>query len=392
MTTRTGCPEAVEAYQQATDFYDAENQPRRADGCREKVATISARLGAYDDAITQFDALGRSALQSNLGKFNAKKWFTYSVLCCLAREDLVKAQKLLGEDLCHFGDDARLRVKRRWRIEALKKSDFHTGEYASLDYTLVGTREHDLLEALCAACESQDEEAVATAAAEYDRVKRLDPWTTKLLLAVKDTCASVELPEPVVEAAAGLKLEDADELPDLAPVSAHNVGVLTHVDGAWGCRDVYRGEGCNIALIHTAPASIRRLARRLSSADVPSAQQTLQLDAIRLLDVARGHRRLFCRALPSSIREVVDHRADRHRQPDALLRVDGVLVDDYRHDQRHDLPPQTDQRAHQRAKFGDRDENEHLAHGTRDPQSQQHGPRLLDHLEEVVDLIKNHQR
>ena len=179
-------PEAVEAYQQACDFYDAENQPRRADGCREKVATISARLGAYDDAITQFDALGRSALQSNLGKFNAKKWFTYSVLCCLAREDLVKAQKLLGE-------------------------------YASLDYTLVGTREHDLLEALCAACESQDEEAVATAAAEYDRVKRLDPWTTKLLLAVKDTCAAAELPEPVVEAAAGLKLEDADEeeFPDL---------------------------------------------------------------------------------------------------------------------------------------------------------------------------------
>ena len=27
---------------------------------------------------------------------------------------------------------------------------------------MVGTREHDLLEALCAACESQDEEAVVT--------------------------------------------------------------------------------------------------------------------------------------------------------------------------------------------------------------------------------------
>ena len=106
-------PEAVEAYQQATDFYDAENQPRRADGCREKVATISARLGAYDDAITQFDALGRSALQSNLGKFNAKKWFTYSVLCCLAREDLVKEQKLLGEDLCHFSATTRPRWLRR---------------------------------------------------------------------------------------------------------------------------------------------------------------------------------------------------------------------------------------------------------------------------------------
>ena len=106
-------PEAVEAYQQATDFYDAENQPRRADGCREKVATISARLGAYDDAITQFDALGRSALQSNLGKFNAKKWFTYSVLCCLAREDLVKAQKLLGEDRCHFSATTSPSSRRR---------------------------------------------------------------------------------------------------------------------------------------------------------------------------------------------------------------------------------------------------------------------------------------
>lgn len=176
-------PEAVEAYQQAVDFYDAENQPRRADGCREKVAVISARLGAYDDAIAQFDALGRSSLQSNLGKFNAKKWFTYSILCCLAREDLVKAQKLLGE-------------------------------YASLDYTLVGTREHDLLEALCQAVESNDEEAIATAAAEYDRVKRLDPWTTKLLLAVKGSCATVDIPH-VVEAAAGLTLADEDELPDL---------------------------------------------------------------------------------------------------------------------------------------------------------------------------------
>ena len=114
-------------------------------------------------------------------------------------------------------DDVAVLARHRAGVASMawRSTRFHTGEYASLDYTLVGTREHDLLEALCAACESQDEEAVATAAAEYDRVKRLDPWTTKLLLAVKDTCASVELPEPVVEAAAGLKLEDADELPDL---------------------------------------------------------------------------------------------------------------------------------------------------------------------------------
>ena len=58
-------------------------------------------------------------MQSNLGKFNAKKWFTYSVLCCLAREDLVKAQKLLGEDLCHFSVMTRPRHRAGVEVNAV---------------------------------------------------------------------------------------------------------------------------------------------------------------------------------------------------------------------------------------------------------------------------------
>ncbi|KAK7249433.1 beta-soluble NSF attachment protein [Aureococcus anophagefferens] len=103
----------------AIDYYDGENQPMRANGCREKVAFLSATLGAYDDALAAFDSLGRSCLGSNLGKFNAKKWFTNAILCALAREDVVKAKNALAE-------------------------------YANLDYSFVGTREHMLCEQLTA--------------------------------------------------------------------------------------------------------------------------------------------------------------------------------------------------------------------------------------------------
>mmetsp|Transcript_27661 Transcript_27661/g.85490 ORF Transcript_27661/g.85490 Transcript_27661/m.85490 type:complete len:496 (-) Transcript_27661:30-1517(-) len=187
-------PEAIDAYKQAVNFFESEGQPRRADGCREKVAMLSAKLEAYDDAMKAFDEMGRSCLESNLGKFNAKKWFTYSVLCCLAREDVVKAKNLVAE-------------------------------YASLDYTFVGTREHQLCESLCAACEADDDAGVADAAAEYDKIKRLDPWTTKVLLAIKATISPPldPAPEPTPpaptavappEAEPATDEEGEDELPD----------------------------------------------------------------------------------------------------------------------------------------------------------------------------------
>ncbi|KAH8060761.1 hypothetical protein JL721_8977 [Aureococcus anophagefferens] len=181
-------PNAIEAYGAAIDYYDGENQPMRANGCREKVAFLSATLGAYDDALAAFDSLGRSCLGSNLGKFNAKKWFTNAILCALAREDVVKAKNALAE-------------------------------YANLDYSFVGTLEHMLCEQLTAACEASSEEGVATAAAEYDKIKRLDPWMTKLLLAIKGTCEGMDAPpmpsvadEDVPDAP---DEDDAEDLPDL---------------------------------------------------------------------------------------------------------------------------------------------------------------------------------
>lgn len=156
---------AIDTFKQAVDFFDAENRPQAANGCREKVAFLSGTLGAYGEAQAAFEELGRTSLDSNLGKFNAKKWFTHSVLCALARSDTVAASNKLGE-------------------------------FASLDYSFNGTREYMLCEQLCAACDAGQGQAVADAAAEYDKIKRMDTWMVKVLLAIK---ATVDSDEPSVD-------------------------------------------------------------------------------------------------------------------------------------------------------------------------------------------------
>mmetsp|Transcript_29762 Transcript_29762/g.101178 ORF Transcript_29762/g.101178 Transcript_29762/m.101178 type:complete len:441 (+) Transcript_29762:1078-2400(+) len=116
-------------------------------------------------------------------------------------------------------------------------------------------------------------------------------------------------------------------------------------------------------------------------------EQRFELLGPRVLDVARLDGRLLL--LAALVREVVDHGADGEHEPHPLLVRHGVLVDDDRRDERRDLAPEADERAHQRAELRDRHEDEDLAHGAREAQHEQDGPRLLDHGEEVVDLVEH---
>lgn len=145
---------AVSAYSQSVDYFESDSRPQAAGSCREKVASLSAELGNFDVSASTYDALGREALTTNLGKFNAKKWFTNALFCTLARGDTVAAQNRMGE-------------------------------YAQLDYTFEGTREWVLVEGLIKACDEFDTQGFADACAEYDKIKRFDPWTTRVLLTIK---------------------------------------------------------------------------------------------------------------------------------------------------------------------------------------------------------------
>ena len=89
--------EAMENYQKAADLFQAENAGSTASKCLSKVAHLAAQLDPpdYEKAAETFASVGAECMNSNLMKFSAKGYFLQSVLCTLARGDIVHADSQL---------------------------------------------------------------------------------------------------------------------------------------------------------------------------------------------------------------------------------------------------------------------------------------------------------
>jgi hypothetical protein len=148
---------AIESYQQAADLYDMEQQKSQASQCVAKVAELSSAALDPPDfmrAAGLYEKLGKDCLESNLLKYNAKGYFLQSILCLLANQDVVGAEKSMSM-------------------------------FSSLDFTFSESREGKFAEELITCVNGYDSEGFATACFEYDRISKLDPWKTTVLLSVK---------------------------------------------------------------------------------------------------------------------------------------------------------------------------------------------------------------
>jgi len=150
---------AIESYQQAAELYEIEQQKSQGNQCLAKVAELSSAAKSPPDylrACEIYENLGKSCLDSNLLKFNAKGHFLHCVLCHLANHDSVGA----GQAMSRF---------------------------SSLDYTLSESREGKFASELIEFVEGGDSEGFATSCFEFDRISKLDPWKTTILLAIRKT-------------------------------------------------------------------------------------------------------------------------------------------------------------------------------------------------------------
>ena len=165
---------AIASYQQAAELFEMEKANSQASSCLQKVAELSS--GALDPpellrAAEIYESLGRQCLESNLLKYNAKTHFLNGVLCHLANGDSIGAS------------------------QALTRFD-------SLDYTFADAREGKFAKQLVDCVEAFDPEGLATACFEYDRISKLDPWKTSMLLKVKRS----------IEGSAGVGGEGEDDI------------------------------------------------------------------------------------------------------------------------------------------------------------------------------------
>lgn len=148
---------AIEAYEQASELFGMEDSKSSTTQCLGKIAELCS--GALDPpdfrrAAKIYDDLGRRCLSSNLLKFNAKGHFLQAVMCHLASGDDVGAEQACAK-------------------------------YESLDYTFADSREGKFAQSLTEAVKGFDAEELGTACFEYDRILKLTPWQTSILVKVK---------------------------------------------------------------------------------------------------------------------------------------------------------------------------------------------------------------
>jgi alpha-soluble NSF attachment protein len=153
---------AIEAYEQAAELFGMEESKGQASGCKAKVAELCSAALQPPDLIRSaaiYEELGRNCLDSNLLKFNAKGYFLQSILCHLANNDAIGAEQALTK-------------------------------FERIDYTFNESREGKFVQKLLECVNSLDSDLFETTCFEYDRISKLDPWKTTMLLKVKRSIQS----------------------------------------------------------------------------------------------------------------------------------------------------------------------------------------------------------
>lgn len=144
---------AMYHYEEAAELYSGEDSTGLANQCWVKVATFAAQVEQYDKAIEKFEEVAVKSLENNLTKYSAKIYFLNAGLCHMIK-DVVTARRALER-------------------------------YQEMDMSFSQTRECKLLQDLLNAFDAGDQGQFTAHVAEFDKMTRLDPWKTTILLRVK---------------------------------------------------------------------------------------------------------------------------------------------------------------------------------------------------------------
>ncbi|KAJ5826212.1 Tetratricopeptide-like helical [Penicillium riverlandense] len=152
---------ALEAYEQAADWFESDNAEALANKHYLKVADLAALEGDYYKSINHFERVAKASVGNNLMRWSVKDYFLKAGICHLATKDLVESGRALES-------------------------------YRELDPTFASTREHQLLADLLEAVEKNDQESFSEKLYLFDRMSTLDQWKTTMLLRVKDNIEEAE--------------------------------------------------------------------------------------------------------------------------------------------------------------------------------------------------------
>ncbi|XP_065068301.1 alpha-soluble NSF attachment protein-like [Rhopilema esculentum] len=149
---------AIHHYETAADFYKGEGSSSSGNKCLLKVALYSAQLENFAKAISIYEEVAATSLESSLLKYSVREYFFRAALCNMCI-DMEKAQNAV--------------TKYQEMLPAFEDS-----------------REYNLIQGLITAHENEDVDAFTEAVREYDSISRLDQWYTAILLRIKKNITS----------------------------------------------------------------------------------------------------------------------------------------------------------------------------------------------------------
>jgi len=149
-------------YSKAADLYSGEEVTSTSNGCKLKVAQLSAQVEDYPTAVQLFTEVALSSLASNLLKYSVKGYLLCAGLAVLCSADSVGVANAIDK-------------------------------YVDMDATFEDSREHKLLVELAECMEGGDVDKFTSVVQEFDSMSRLDQWKTTMLLRAKKRCAAREM-------------------------------------------------------------------------------------------------------------------------------------------------------------------------------------------------------
>jgi alpha-soluble NSF attachment protein len=150
---------AREAWEKAATCHEASNAKAAATQCSLQVARICADEADYKKAVDIFEKSATQALDSELGRWSASEYMYKAALCNFVLESKAGECKETAE-----------------LVE----------KYLEQHPAFENAREYKFLKGILEAFEKDDVEKFTEVVFKFDSVLKLDNWTSKLLLKIKD--------------------------------------------------------------------------------------------------------------------------------------------------------------------------------------------------------------
>lgn len=146
--------EALRNFENSFQLYENAGEPLKAKQILLTVAEISSTQGNFNKAIEIYEKISKDDITHHLSRFSVKGHLFKSLLCQLAKGDIVAVENKLIE-------------------------------YGNLDFSFPGSFQYSFIKDLSKAIYSCEIETFSQVCFDYDKIIPLNPWETNLLCIAK---------------------------------------------------------------------------------------------------------------------------------------------------------------------------------------------------------------